>query len=135
MAHVISFQTSLFDPRKERPNPVNPIAGESVLVWIRENVLAPPYESTDPDAEDWGWYIDVPIPGSSYLVGACALVEEDSEPQGDIEWLVQVEKKRSLLEKLLGRNKMAVDDPLVTKLVSALKGAGTFTNVQVETNA
>ena len=36
MAHVIRFRTDKFDVSKERPNPINPIPGESLLLWLRE---------------------------------------------------------------------------------------------------
>jgi len=35
MAHVVSFRTSKFDVRTETPNPINPIAGQGVLRWLR----------------------------------------------------------------------------------------------------
>jgi hypothetical protein len=53
MAHVIRLTTDKFDVSKERPNPINPIAGESLLVWLREKAK-PRALLTEPDAEDWG---------------------------------------------------------------------------------
>lgn len=136
MAHVISFRTSRFDANKERPNPFNPIAGESVLVWIRDNVLTEEGESTEPDAEDWGWYMDVTLADSAYLVGASGQFElKDASAVSPLEWLVQVEKARSFLDKLLGRNKMQADDPLVSKLVDALRSDAAFSDIAVEADA
>lgn len=133
MAHLLSFKSSAFDPREEQPNPINPIAGESVLRWIRENVLEGKYASTEPDVEDWGWYIDVDGADSRYLVGASGQFEEPGKVSGvELEWLVQVEKQRSILDRLLGQNKMQAEDPLVTDLVNALKGESTFSDVSVE---
>jgi hypothetical protein len=135
MAHVISFRTSRFDPTKERPNPINPIAGESVLIWLRENVFREPYSSTEPDAEDWGWYIDVQIDGESYLVGSCAQIDEEPEIGEEIEWPLQIHKNRTFIEKLLGRNKMAVDDSLVSKVLDTFKNDAAFHHVTVERDA
>src|ERR1051325_3168468 len=55
MAHVITFRSSRFDTAAETPNPINPIAGESVLSWLSEG-LASAYEVTAPATEDWGGY-------------------------------------------------------------------------------
>ena len=54
MAHLISFKTSRFDVRTETSNPINPIAGQSVLAWLRPHLAETGYRATDPDAEDWG---------------------------------------------------------------------------------
>ena len=122
MAHVITFRTARFDPTKERPNPINPIAGESVLQWLRAELSRDGYQVSQPDTEDWGWYVSVEGGGAVYLVGASADVEEGAV---DIEWTVQVHKNRSLKEKILGKNKMAADDPLsrlIEKIVRADRG-------------
>ena len=39
MAHIISFTTDRFDVSGERPNPINPIAGQSVLLWLAGRAL------------------------------------------------------------------------------------------------
>ena len=91
MAHVISFKTARFDVSKEPPNRINPIAGQSVLVWLRQELLTAGYKSTEPDTEDWGWYIDVEAEGAHYLVGASADAESSTR---EIEWILQVHKHR-----------------------------------------
>jgi hypothetical protein len=40
VAHVISFATDAFDPSTEPENPINPIAGHSVLAWLRSGTFA-----------------------------------------------------------------------------------------------
>ena len=119
MAHVLSFRTARFDVSRETPNQINPIAGQSVLAWLRQELMKAGYTATEPDTEDWGWYIDVEGNGASYLVGASADAE-GTEP--DVDWTVQIEKLRSVKDKLLGRNKMTPDDALsalVEKIVRA----------------
>jgi hypothetical protein len=119
MAYVIAFRTARFDVSKESPNPINPIAGESVLNWLRPALAGAEYRSTEPGTEDWGWYMDVEGPGGAYLVGASA--EADSTTT-DVEWVVQVHRARSMKDKLLGRNKLAAGDPLcslIERLVRA----------------
>ena len=120
MAHVISFTTSRFDVAGETANPTNPIAGQSVLLWLKAELSRQNYRVTEPDTEDWGWYMDVQGGGGvTYLVGASADAETLSAP---VEWTVQVHRHRSITDKLLGRNKMAMDDPLfalIERLVRA----------------
>ena len=72
MAHVVSFSTGKFDVSTETPNPINPIAGQSILKWLRAELAKAQYTATEPDTEDWGWYIDVTGNDGSYLVGASA---------------------------------------------------------------
>ena len=131
-AHVVSFRTSRFDVRSETPNPINPIAGESVLNWLRSELAKADYAATEPGTEDWGWYVDVRGNGASYLVGASADAESATP---DIEWIVQVHKHRSLKEKILGQNKMAVDDPLVLLIESIVRSDPQMFEVSIDRNA
>ena len=129
MAHVISFRTSKFDVSAETPNPVNPIAGQSVLKWLRAELAKAQYTATEPDTEDWGWYMDVTGSDGSYLVGASA--EADSSTT-DIEWVVQVHRHRSMSDKLFGRNKMASDDPLAALIERIVRGDSQISDVSIE---
>ena len=128
MAHLISFTTDRFDVSAERPNPINPIAGQSVLLWLREELSRAPYRVTEPDTEDWGWYVDVEGPDASYLVGASA---DAADPTPTVEWVVQVHKNRSMKDKVLGRNKMATDDPLVALIERIVRGDRRIEQVSV----
>jgi len=128
MAHVLSFKTARFDVSKETPNPINPIAGQSVLNWLREELSNAQYKVTEPATEDWGWYIDVQGDGASYLVGASADAE-DASP--DVEWVVQVHKHRTVKDKLLGRNKMTADDPLAALVERLLRADPAIDQVSV----
>ena len=109
MDQAIHFKTSMFDVSKERKNPINPIYGISLLEWLREE-LNDQLEIAEPYAEDWGWCSEVEYEGSHYLLGACAYFEEGDDPTSEIEWVFQVDKYRSLKEKLLGKNKMSTSD-------------------------
>ncbi|HET9216920.1 MAG TPA: hypothetical protein VFR18_08075, partial [Terriglobia bacterium] len=122
MVQLVSFKTSRFDVTQETPNESNAYAGESVLRWLGDELAKHRYESTPPDMEDWGWYIDVKGAGNSYLVGASAGVEYKDEPGSALsydvtpnvmlDWTIQVHKSRTVMQKLLGKNKLAVEDPL-----------------------
>lgn len=132
MAHVISFTTAKFDISKETPNPINPIAGQSVLAWLREELARSGYRCSEPDTEDWGWYIGVEGSDASYLVGASADAEESAT---DVDWILQVHKSRSLKEKLFGTNKMIADDPLVASIVEIVRQDAAIRDVVVDGSA
>ena len=126
MARVIRFTTDKFDVSKERPNPINPIPGESLLVWLREKAL-PQAQLTEPDAEDWGWYSLVDWKDRQYLVGASA-----SDDDGELEWILQIDKQRSMKEKLLGREAMTADDECARFFQDLLEAEPAFKAVSVD---
>jgi hypothetical protein len=128
MAHVISFRTALFDVSAETPNPINPLAGESALRWVREKLAPTQYRAGEPSTEDWGWYIDVDGGGASYLVGASTDAESTALER---DWVIQVHKHRSFRDRLLGRNKMAPDDPLFALIENILRADEAFKQVSV----
>jgi hypothetical protein len=128
MAHVLTFRTARFDISKETPNQINPIAGQSVFLWLRQELMTAGYTATEPDTEDWGWYIDVEGNGASYLVGASA----DAGTEPDVDWTVQIEKIRSAKDKLLGRNKMTSDDPLSALVERIARADDTIEQLSVD---
>lgn len=129
MSHQISFTTRKFDATKETPNPINPIAGESVLGWIRNELSKTGWDVSEPDAEDWGWYMIAQRSGSSYLVGASGEIANDTPPT---EWIVQIHKQRTFIQKLTGKSKMTDSDPLSSEIEALIRRGGEFKNVDVE---
>ncbi|CCQ11698.1 hypothetical protein PALB_25990 [Pseudoalteromonas luteoviolacea B = ATCC 29581] len=109
---AISFKTSMFDVSKENKNPVNPIYGESLLKWLKQE-LDSEFEITEPDAEDWGWYSYITWNNRQYMIGASTYFEEGDDPSSELEWVFQIDKTRSLKEKLLGREKISTADDCV----------------------
>ena len=53
----------------------------------------------------------------------------------DVDWTLQVEKSRSLMDKLLGRNKMASDDPLSALVESLARADASIRDVAVDRGA
>ena len=128
MPHLISFATTRFDPAAEKPNPINPIAGHSVLLWLKDELVRANYRVTEPDAEDWGWYMDVHDAAAAYMVGASA---DPAASPGPVEWMIQVHKHRSMSDKLLGRNKMTADDRLSAAIERLVRADATVQHVSV----
>jgi len=127
MHAVLRFSTQLFDVTKERRNDINPIYGESLLIWLaeqaRNTVAIPP-----PSTEDWGWYSEIDWKGRSYLLGASASLEQS----GTTEWVLQIVKHRSLRERLLGKEKMTPDDACLTFFRQLIEHETRFSNLTVE---
>lgn len=83
--------------------------------------------------------------GSSYLVGASAEVEyksEDGSPlsydvsaNAILEWTLQIHKHRTVMEKLLGKNRMAADDALCALVERIVRSDSLLEEVSVERNA
>ena len=103
MHPVIHFQSRIFDLNAEPQNPINPISGSSLLEWLRSRIPT----MSAPAPEDWGWYSHLELAGRTYLVGSCA----HESPDGNHEWVLQIDKNRSFKENLLGHAKMDMSDP------------------------
>lgn len=127
MTVIVPFNTRMFDVSRERPNPINPIAGESLLRWLGEK-LPSGQGLSEPNVEDWGWYSSIEWDGSHYMLGSSASEAED----GVREWVLQVLRNRSLKERLLGRGRVTPDAPLVIRIVGLLSGEPQFMDLQVE---
>jgi len=124
MNPVIHFNSRQFDLTLEHENPINPIRGSSLLDWLRERVPSS-LEMTETEAEDWGWYSSVNWEGRNYLVGSSAHENVD----GNHEWVLQIDKKRSDKEILLGQAKMTTNDPCFTFFKKLIEIEPSFTEV------
>lgn len=124
MHPVIHFQSRIFDISAEPLNPINPIAGSSLLQWLGQRIPG----LSAPAPEDWGWYSCVQLDGRNYMIGSCAHVSED----GNHEWVLQIDKTRSFKEKLLGQAKMATSDPCFALVHGLVQQEPGFTAVSVE---
>ena len=129
---LINFRTSRFDVAAEAPNPINPIPGRSVLQWLRAGLSTSGYVTTEPETEDWGWYVTVEAEDMTYMVGASGEVDGKSK---DVDWVVQVHKHRSLKDKLFGRNKLAADDALVKQIEQLIRADGQASTVTIDRDA
>jgi hypothetical protein len=127
-AIVIRFTTAAFDVTKERPNDINQIYGESLLLWLAEKSKGR-IDVPRPQTEDWGWYVDIDWNGRSYLLGSSASDEDES---GAREWVLQIVKHRTMKERLLGKEKMAIEDECAAYLGELLKREPSFSGVSVD---
>ena len=129
MTVYISFSTAKFDPTSERRNPLNPIAGESVLLWLKSDRLGAQYSCEGPFPENWGWSMNVSGPDTNYQVGAIAFDETCDESGGTIEWQVQISKRKSLTEMIIGAGAVDQFDPLVVQVFGVLSSDDAISEV------
>ena len=127
MEYIICFETDKFDAKKELDNSLSTMYGESLLLWLKEQVKDD-IEISDPDAEDWGWYAYLKWKGRKYKLCSSAW-EEDN---GQYEWVLEVDKKRSFKEILLRKEKMAKDDECLLYLQHLLEKEAAFNGITVE---
>ena len=132
MAHLFTFTSGPFDPGSERKNPINPIAGEGLLKWLSAQLDRQAFSVTEPDAEDWGWYVDVVSGQRKYLLGASG---EWGERGTRSYWTIQLHLKRSLWDRLSGTNKLAANDALSIAIEAAVKHNPEFRDVDVDRGA
>ena len=131
MSFAISFKTSKFDVSKEDENPINPIVGQSLLLWLKQE-LKGELDIDEPDSEDWGWYSDINWNNRTYMLGASACYEEGDNPTSELEWVFQVHKDRSFKEKLLGKEKMTKEDDCLLFFKSKLESEPSFNSIEFE---
>lgn len=111
MHYIVTFETNLFDLNSEKENPINPIHGLSVGEWIVPLLKDREVNSSPIEPEDWGWFLNAEYKRHRYMLGFIAL---ESENDGEnLEVIIHVDKKRTLLERILMKNKMQKNDELL----------------------
>ena len=131
MHHIITFKTAKFDISKERENPINPIYGHSLLDWLKD-ITKEKVEISEPDAEDWGWYSYLKWEGRDYLIGASVHYEKYQLYKSELEWVFQVDKQRSFIEVMFGKEKMRKDDPCLLFFKSIFDSDSEFKEIEIE---
>lgn len=127
LGRVLSFYTATLDVRDEPRNEVNPIPGRSLLLWLL-NYADHAVKISVPAPEDWGWYSYAEWNGGEYLLGASGSSER---ADGQREWILHIDKRRSLREKLLAKTKMTQDDGCARFFQSVLEREASFPPVSV----
>lgn len=74
--------------------------------------------------EDFGWANIAKYQDATYLMCVAGTSGEDAAHPNYGEWHVMLERRRTLLQKILGKNKISVLDPLVGRVKDVLQSAG-----------
>ncbi len=105
--------------------------GEDFSQWLVAELCAAGVEANVVCMEDFGWANHVEYHGVPYLLCVAGNSEEDPARPDYGEWHVMLERHRTFVQKLLGRNKASTTDPIVHTVVQVLRNAG-FADVAVE---
>jgi len=81
--------------------------------------------------EDFGWASRVEYRGNTYLMCVAGTPGEDPSRPDYGEWHVMLERRRSLMKRLFGKERMTSSDPVVDKVIQVLRAAG-FADVGLE---
>jgi hypothetical protein len=107
------FETSRFNLSQPRDYFINDCCfGDDTAEWLRGKLAELAIQATKQEQEDWGWYINVVHGGSSYFVGIGGNAEGATSGNRG-EWRLMIEKQRSLMEKIIGKNRMAENEELI----------------------
>jgi hypothetical protein len=127
------FETGRFNLSEVRPHFINPCCfGEDAAAWLRARLAERGIDADEPGQEDWGWYLGATCAGRVYFVGVGGNAAERAGDPNWGEWRVIVEKRRALVERLAGRERMTADDELVAVIRSILEAEPGIRDVRFE---
>ena len=129
----ILFKTDRFNLSIEKENFINSCCfGEDLANWLREVMISKGISVDEPGQEDYGWYLGAEFNGITYFIGVSGNADEEDSQSNKGEWRLMIENKRSLGDKLFGKNKLAEDDQLVLLVINELKAQADFSGVRQE---
>lgn len=105
--------------------------GEDFSDWLVSALLKEGVQADVLCMEDFGWANVATFEGASYLVCVAGATEGHSDRPNFGEWRVMLERRCTLIQKILGKNEISVSDPLVGKVKHVLEAAG-FTDVAIQ---
>jgi hypothetical protein len=129
----ILFKTARFNLSEVKPHFINPCCfGEDLATWLGKRLSEDGVSVALPAGqEDWGWYVYVSIQDGKYFLGIGGNAEDgDSRDYG--EWRIMVEKRRSILDRLSGKNVLSGEDAIVRLIENILRGESDFRELRRE---
>jgi hypothetical protein len=105
--------------------------GEDFSKWLVSELSAVGVDADVVCMEDFGWANQAEYQGVSYLMCVAGNSDEDPTRPNYGEWHVMLERNRTFMQKILGKNKASATDPVVGKVTQVLRAAG-FADVTVE---
>ena len=128
----ISCKTDRFNLSTEQEDFINECCfGEDFSQWLVDALTAAGTNAEVICMEDFGWANWAEHQGIRYLVCVAGLWDGNEARPNYGEWRVMLERRRTLVQKLLGNNRTSTSDPIVGKIVQLLKASG-FEGVTVE---
>ena len=124
-----SFRTAAFvDPPEVLEKNVNGFAGHALAAWVIDEIRKRGIDASDDWPEDHGWDFSVAHGGAKYLCACIIQADEEGAREGGI----IIDKSRSLMDKITGRNRMQNDDPVVGAVRMALNAEPSVRELTME---
>ena len=119
MRNHVTFKTSRFNQTEVREHFINPCCfGEDCIAWLITELRDRGWtDLTEAWQEDWGWQTSGRRGNRRYLLSV-GLIPED-EP----EWLVHIQERAPLLDRLRGRGELIVLPRLAPALHEVLRAS------------
>jgi hypothetical protein len=127
----IVFETSRFNLSQ----PQDGRFGRDVLEWLSPKLELHGAQPARKYPQSWGWEMEVRHGGTTYLVGAGGTLRDKTASPNQALWRITVTKRRSILDRALGKNRMSKTDPLLWMIESALNSETDISNVRREASA
>lgn len=115
------------DPATLQRN-VNGLGGHALACWLIAGLNKAGCRAGEDWPEDHGWDFSIEHEGATYLCVCC--IEPDQPEAGT----VIIDKHRSLMDRLLGRNKLAPDDRVTHTVERLLRTCPGISHVGIETD-
>ncbi len=129
----ILFQTNRFNVSEVKRHFINPCCfGEDLAEWLRQQLTKKGVGAGTPYQEDWGWEMLAQQGPQGYFLGVGGYLREGAVDKNDGEWRIMVEKKRSICEKLRGKNKMSETEPILSIIEDILREQADVRNMSRE---
>ena len=133
MQSDIVFETNRFNLSEAKDHFINPCCfGEDLAAWLRGALAQKGIDASEPGQEDWGWCLDATHEGASYFIAIGGNPDDSASDPNQGEWRIAIEKRRSLWDKLMGKNRQTPDEPILDVIAGILKSQPDFRNVRCE---
>jgi hypothetical protein len=129
----ILFETSRFNLSEVGEDFINPCCfGRDAASWLRDRLSDKGVIAQAPGQEDWGWYLFAEHDSRRYFLGISGNRDEQESRGNDGTWRIMPARRRSLMDRLLSRNLMTADDPILVLIEGVLKEQSDIRNVRRE---
>jgi hypothetical protein len=130
--HIL-FDTNKFNLSEVKPDFINDCCfGEDFANWLGQELNLINIITTEPFQEDWGWAFYIKYKRHNYFIGVGGNADDLNKESNLGEWRVMVEKKRSIIEKILGKNKLNKDDDIINFIHTIIMKQNDFHNIRIE---
>jgi hypothetical protein len=119
----ILFKTGRFNLSKVGEHFINPCCfGEDLSAWLRQKLIERRVETREPYQEDWGWELPAKSGDQSYYLCMSGNSDGSNANPDEGEWGIIIEKKRSISQRIKGKEKITTDDDMVRLVKEILDG-------------